>query len=151
MPKYRIFAGLAGGFGGAEEVMVEEFENDIDAEIYAEECAKQEYGEYAGLHGLRDMSQIIEEDGVDEDDAEEIYNEEMLGWIDFWVEEVKDEEADEDDEDNKIKTFEITFLVADSVQIEARDEEEAMEIFRNGHYDAMEVTDVTILEEEDDE
>lgn len=80
-----IYAGLGGGFGGADKVDVLEFENIEDAERYAWERACQEYESYAGLHGLRDIEQIMEEEDCDEEIAQEYYNEERKGWIDYYV------------------------------------------------------------------
>jgi hypothetical protein len=84
--KWALFAGLSGGFGGAN--FKEFFEGSrSDAERSAYQLAVEEYESYADSHGLRTTSDIMEEDGVEEDEAEEIYNEEMEGWLDYYVEE----------------------------------------------------------------
>ena len=62
MPKYKIFYGLGGGFGGASEGEIEEFENEDIAEEYAFSCACEKYDNYAGSYGLRDIQQIMEQD-----------------------------------------------------------------------------------------
>lgn len=80
-----IYAGLGGGFGGAVKIGVFEFDSIEEAEHFAWEQACQEYESYAGLHGLRDITQIIEEEDCDEEIAEEYYNEEREGWIDYYV------------------------------------------------------------------
>ena len=90
MPKYKIFYGLGGGFGGASEGEVEEFENEDIAEEYAFSCACEKYDNYAGSYGLRDIQQIIEQDEVDEDEAEEIFNGERESWLDYYVELVEE-------------------------------------------------------------
>jgi hypothetical protein len=36
----------------------------------------------------------MEEDGVDEEEAEEIYNDERESWLDYWVEEDDDNESE---------------------------------------------------------
>lgn len=84
--KWAIFAGLGGGFGGANftgEVFTGTKEQ---AENRAYGAAQEEYDSYEGLHGLRDTQMIMDEDGVDEDEAEQIRNEEMESWLDYWVE-----------------------------------------------------------------
>jgi len=85
MPKYKIFYGLGGGFGGASEGEIEEFENEDIAMEYAFSCACEKYDNYAGYYGLRDIQQIMEQDDVDEDEAENIYNDEREGWLDYYV------------------------------------------------------------------
>jgi len=92
MPKYKVFSGLGGGFGGARDnEEIYEFDNENEAIDYAYELAKEEYESYAGLHGLRDIKDIMDEDGVDEEEAEEIFCEERENWLDYYVEEVKEE------------------------------------------------------------
>lgn len=88
MSNYRIFAGLGGGFGGANEVDVLENTSRAEAEDYAYELALQEYEMYDGLHGLRTVDDIIDKEGVDEREAYEIYNEERESWLEYYVEEI---------------------------------------------------------------
>ena len=83
MKKYLLKYGLGGGFGGATSGVVEEFKNESDAIDEAWRLACEEYESYAGLHGIRDYEQIMEEDEVDEDEAEDIFNEERESWIDY--------------------------------------------------------------------
>lgn len=85
MPKYKIYAGLGGGFGGARYETTEEFEKEEQAEEFAWECACQQFDSYAGLHGLQSVEDIMEEEGCDEEDAEEMYNEQRENWIDYYV------------------------------------------------------------------
>jgi hypothetical protein len=92
MIKFAIRYGLGGGFGGIkykdEEII--DAKNEDEANTYAYEMACQEYDSYAGLHGLRDIEQIMEEDNIeDEDEAEQIYNEERESWLDYDVRKVK--------------------------------------------------------------
>ena len=84
--KWAIYAGISGGFGGAN--FKESFEGSkSEAESHAYQLAVEEYESYVGLHGLRTTDQIMEEDDIeDESEAESIYNEEMEGWLDYWVE-----------------------------------------------------------------
>ena len=85
---YRIKYALGGGFGGVENADWEviEAENLKEAEEIAYEYARYEYESYEGLHGIRSISDIMEEDDCDEDVAIEIYNEEVESWIECKVE-----------------------------------------------------------------
>ncbi|NPV12912.1 MAG: hypothetical protein HPY57_14165 [Ignavibacteria bacterium] len=38
------------------------------------------------MHGLRTIDEIMEEDNLDYEDAEIIYNDERESWLDYWVE-----------------------------------------------------------------
>ena len=80
---YIIGYGLSGGFGGAQNFEVVEAQSLKDAENQAYELAIEEFEQYSGTNGLRDISEIMEEDEVDEDDAEIIYNEEREDWLDY--------------------------------------------------------------------
>ena len=94
---YKIYAGLSGGFGGAQYICTEEFDTRDCAESYAFESACEIYDSYEGLYGLRPVDDIIAEDDVDEERALEIYQEERDSWIDYYVKEVSSFE-DNDDE-----------------------------------------------------
>lgn len=82
---YKIYSGLAGGFGGATLRCVENFDTVEEAEDFAYECACEEYDSMAGLHGLRSLQDIMEEEGATEDEAEEYYNEDRESWLDYYV------------------------------------------------------------------
>ena len=91
--KFLIKAGLGGGFGGVDMLDGEiyEFETRESAEEMAYVLACDEYSEYEGLHGLRDIEQIMEEDGIDDyDEAVCCYEEERESWLDWSVEEIKE-------------------------------------------------------------
>lgn len=83
---YIIGWGLSGGFGGIRnyEVIMADSLEEADKEAY--QRAIQEYEQYEGMYGLRSVDDIMEEDEVDYDEAEEIYNEEREGWIDYSAE-----------------------------------------------------------------
>ena len=89
MKQYKIFAGLGGGFGGAQECDILEFASKEAAEEYAYEVACETYDMYAGMHGLRSVDDIMEEEGFGEVEAEEAYREERENWLDYYVEEIK--------------------------------------------------------------
>ena len=80
MAQYKIYAGLGGGFGGAQYIGTETFESEQAAYDYAFECACEEYDSYEGLHGLASYDNICEnpEDyGLDADATEEEIEEEV--------------------------------------------------------------------------
>lgn len=80
---YIIGWGLSGGFGGIHNYEVIQAPSLEEAEKDAYQRSIEEYESYSGYHGLRSVDDIIEEDGVDEEEAEEIYNEEREGWLDY--------------------------------------------------------------------
>ena len=81
---YIIGYGLSGGFGGIRDYEVIEASSQEEADDYAYERACENYENYAGMYGLRDVGQIMEEDDIeDEEEAEEIYKEEMESWLDY--------------------------------------------------------------------
>ena len=106
MSKYKIFAGLGGGFNSVQEHCIEEFSSEEQAIDYAYDLACDEYDSYAGLHGLRDWSECREEakgysesDDYDDPDQYEndvenytnqIYNEDRESWIVYYVEKVEE-------------------------------------------------------------
>ena len=85
--KFAIFAGLGGGFGGASYVEMYEGSKE-EAEKLARQRAVEEYESYEGLHGIRDVESIMEEDEVSEEEVMEVYVEEVESWIDYRVEEI---------------------------------------------------------------
>jgi len=88
--------GLGGGFGGMCDYELLENEDEDSANVYAWEKACEEYESYAGMHGLRDIGQIMEEDGIDdEEEAIEIFNEEREDWLDYMAEPYDPEKHDD--------------------------------------------------------
>ena len=82
--KWKIYAGLSGGFGGANFIKVVTCSrNNAESQAYQE--AVEIYESYVGSGGLRTEDEIMEDDGVDEVEARYIYNEEMEGWLDYYV------------------------------------------------------------------
>lgn len=89
---YNIYAGLGGGFGGAEFYSSEDFSSEEDAVEYARDVAIQEYQSYEGYHGiygLRDIQEEYQDFGLDDDftneELEEVYLEEIESWIEYYV------------------------------------------------------------------
>lgn len=76
--------GLSGGFGGQRNFEVIEAGSQEEADIIAWGKACEEYDAYAGSYGLREIGEIMEEDGIeDEDVAEEVFCEERESWLDY--------------------------------------------------------------------
>ena len=88
MKTFEIYAGLGGGFGGAILIETSEFKNEEEAYDFAYQMAIQEYETYAGLHGLKDYDEILEEYDGDETAADYEYQNEMDIWLDYYVVEV---------------------------------------------------------------
>lgn len=91
---FKIYARLAGGFGGATYYKTEEYDSVHEAEVDAYELAVAEYESYEGSHGIISRDDIREnlddyglESGASEAEIEEAYKEEVESWIDYWIEE----------------------------------------------------------------
>lgn len=80
---YIIGWGLSGGFGGIRNYEVIRDSSIEEAEKEAYQRSLEEYERYSGYHGLRSIDDIMEEDNVSSEEAEEIYNEEREGWLDY--------------------------------------------------------------------
>ena len=81
-----IHYGLGGGFGGARDCEIVEDMTEDAAITYAWEKSCQEYDMYDGLHGLRSVGDIMEEDELEEEDAMQQWEQERENWLDYWVE-----------------------------------------------------------------
>lgn len=81
---WKIYAGLGGGFNSIRYIKTYEGTKD-QAEKEAYYAAVEEYESYEGLHGLRTVDEIMDEEGVDYEEAQQIYNEEMESWLDYYV------------------------------------------------------------------
>ena len=99
MAYFRINYGC--GCGDNEEYL--EFNSQHEADEYAYQSALEDYESYEGLHGIRSMSEIAEEDfGVELDeldyntaeyiDIETSYTEERESQISYSAEEISEEE-----------------------------------------------------------
>ena len=113
MPKFKIYAGLSGGFGGARYCGVYECADKDEAETYAREQAVEEYESYGGYHGLYTWDSMRQEiaddeyDGdieqVDPEDVDMRLMEEVEGWLTYKIIPVQDDfplDWSEDDDDN---------------------------------------------------
>lgn len=102
MPFYKIYAGLGGGFGGADYRYTDGFRNRKDAEAaaYVEACDTYWMHEGSGIEDWNDFYTQGESE-VDESDfdsveewneaienwATEAQRDDMETWIEYWTEE----------------------------------------------------------------
>lgn len=112
MAKFKIYAGLSGGFGGANFCGVYDCKDEHEAEEIAREEAMQEYESYGGCHGLYTWDSMRQEiadneyDGdieqVDPEDVDIAMTEEVEGWLSYRIVPVPDNFPDdwtEEDDD----------------------------------------------------
>lgn len=90
MPWFKIYAGLGGGFGGANYVGTYEFDNRGQAEEAAYQEAIEEYESYEGEYGIMSWEECEEACikagwGGDYDTVDDYYQEEIESWIDYYV------------------------------------------------------------------
>ena len=107
---YRIYAGMSGGFGGANYAGWLDTDDEAEAESYAREIAIEEYQSYEGYHGILseyecaqelygeggpgDVPEWVWESHTAQEEIHDMYTEEIESWIDYYVEE-GDEPEDE--------------------------------------------------------
>ena len=79
MPKFKIFAGLSGGFGGPNYHGTYEYPNRNEAMKDAYDLAFEEYESYGGYHGLMTWDDVYQDlmdsgfiDTIDENEIAEI-------------------------------------------------------------------------------
>lgn len=114
MALFKIYAGLGGGFGGAQYHGTYEYSDKQEAEHDAYNLAWEEYESYGGYHGLYTWDSMREEianeyydgdiDAVSEEEVTDAYNEEVEGWLVYKAIEVTpeldcDNDTDYDDDD----------------------------------------------------
>lgn len=94
--KFEIFAGLNGGFGGAQSLGIFDFNNEEEALQEARNAAIEEYESYEGCHGILSWEEckedLIASFGIEyatEDNVDMAYLEEIESWIEYYVEEVE--------------------------------------------------------------
>lgn len=92
MPKYEIYAGMGGGFGGAVFQCIEEFDSIVEADKYAYSLAFEEYTSYEGSHGIlswddcrEDLIDSYPDMEIDDEDVDAHYQEEIESWIEYYV------------------------------------------------------------------
>lgn len=110
MPFFKIYHGMGGGFGGAQYDYTGEFKDREEAMEEARRLAVEDYESFEGCHGIMDLDDcrraLLIDAGVDEDaiddysgdfetlmeeydvsdeDAAEMYEEELESWITYRV------------------------------------------------------------------
>jgi len=90
--KYRIRCALGGGFGRCSMVEWEDVDctSDGQAEEWAYELAVDHYEMYEGQHDIRSTDDIMEDEEVDLNEAEEIRQDEIESWVDYEYEKVEE-------------------------------------------------------------
>lgn len=96
---YKIYYGLGGSFGGEQYGYTAQFGNEEEANKAAWESACEKFESYAGMYGLRTLEDIMEQDGLDEEEAANVYNEERENWLEYHAEEATgpDDEGESDE------------------------------------------------------
>ena len=98
MGYYKIYAGLGGGFGGANYIDTIEFEDEEDAYDYAYKEACEQYYSYEGYQGLFDRKDALEENPyLTDDELTEMEDEDRENWIDYYV--IETNSLDDSNED----------------------------------------------------
>lgn len=71
------------------------YESEDKAMDDAWSFAVEDYESYEGLHGIRDLTQVMEEEGIeDEDEAMDIYFDERNNTLDYYVEECTEDQCE---------------------------------------------------------
>lgn len=107
MPKFKIFAGLSGGFGGPNYHGTYEYPNRDEAMKDAYDLAFEEYESYGGYHGLMTWDDVYQDlmdsgfiDTIDENEITEMvndaYQEQVEGWLTYNAIPVKPGEKETD-------------------------------------------------------
>lgn len=105
LKEYNIYAGLGGGFGGADYHSTILAKDHAEAEDYAYAIACEDYESYEGSYSIKDWGDIAEELELDSstEDPEEIesiqqaYEEERNNWIDYYAVLTEDDDIPEDE------------------------------------------------------
>ena len=87
--KFKIEYGIGGGFNDIRKE-TKDFESQKAADDYAYDMAIEVFQEYEGIGGLRTIEAIMDEDGVDEDEAENTYREERESWLEYGATPIKE-------------------------------------------------------------
>lgn len=105
--EYNIYAGLGGGFGGAQYQYTGLFDSPKEADEEAYQAASEEYESYSGYHGLLTYEEALEtarneNPGKSEEELQEyideLFEEDKENWIEYYsVLTSEDTETSEDD------------------------------------------------------
>ena len=101
---YNIYAGV----GEANYLGTVNCDSNEEADCVAREAAIDEYDSYAGLHGIPDRGDIYDspedfglEDGYSEEDVDEVLQEEIDSWIEYYAI-LEDEDTNIDEEEKHL-------------------------------------------------
>lgn len=89
MRKFKIYAGMTGGFNDVRYRQTVEVETESEAYEIACEWARDEFESYAGLHGVLDYGECLDECDGDEEAADQMYQDEFETWTEYYAEEVQ--------------------------------------------------------------
>ena len=106
MPRFKIYAGLSGGFDGANYRFTDEYETEEEACLDAYNEAVKEYESYEGCHGLLDWAECKEallegkeeREEITDEDVDDYYREEIEGWIEYYAIMISDDDIEEEEE-----------------------------------------------------
>ena len=94
--KFKIYAGLGGGFGGAHCIENDEFTNEVEAESYAYDEACNIFERYS-CHFEDNLNEIEQVADGDNELYDELYSELRESWLEYYVEQVNDENEEENE------------------------------------------------------
>lgn len=104
MAWFKIYAGMGGGFGGANYQGTYEYNDEKEACDDAYRMAEEEYQSYEGYHGImswedcrQDLLDSLGEE-PDEEDVDLHYREAIEGWISYYVRPATSEHDTDDEE-----------------------------------------------------
>lgn len=83
MTKFQIRYGLGGSFGELCEWEIIDAKNLDEAMDEAYQKSIEVYESYEGLYGLPTIDEVMESEGVNRQQALEIYEEERESWLDY--------------------------------------------------------------------
>ena len=93
MGYYKIYAGLGGGFGGAEYLWTDEYTSEDEAVECAYNQACELYYDYQGF----DREIALEDNpSLTEDELSEMESEDLETWVDYYV--IETDSIDDEDE-----------------------------------------------------
>lgn len=89
MKKFKIYAGMSGGFNDVGYKQTVEVESEREAYEIACEYARAEFESYEGLQGVRDYAECLADCDGDKSAAECEYQDEFESWTEYYIEEVQ--------------------------------------------------------------
>lgn len=87
MTLYLIKYGLGCGFGGAKDSEIIDFETLDEAQSAAYDMAVEYASMFEGAYGLPDFDEIKKREECSDEEANDIFYEELENWLDYSAEE----------------------------------------------------------------